>query len=58
MQDQYINHIMNETGVTVMLKGCGSGSFEPQGEGTIVCMRCLIFSSLLIFTVEKFDKIY
>lgn len=27
-----MNHIMNETGATVMLKGLGSGSFEPQGE--------------------------
>ncbi|KAI9154163.1 hypothetical protein LWI28_021880 [Acer negundo] len=31
--DQYINHIMNETGATVMLKGRGSGTFEGlQGE--------------------------
>ncbi|KAK2663277.1 hypothetical protein Ddye_001851 [Dipteronia dyeriana] len=31
--DQYIKHIMNETGATVMLKGRGSGTFEgPQSE--------------------------
>ncbi|XP_019455438.1 PREDICTED: protein RIK isoform X2 [Lupinus angustifolius] len=26
--DQYINHIMNETGSTVIVKGCGSGNNE------------------------------
>lgn len=34
MQDQYINHIMNETGVTVTLRGRGSGNDEcMSGEG-------------------------
>ncbi|CAK7355700.1 unnamed protein product [Dovyalis caffra] len=31
--DQYINHIMNETGATVILKGCGSGNSESQSVG-------------------------
>ncbi|XP_048231105.1 protein RIK isoform X1 [Ricinus communis] len=31
--DQYINHIMNETGATVVLKGHGSGNFEIPNSG-------------------------
>ncbi|OAY56909.1 protein RIK isoform X2 [Manihot esculenta] len=31
--DQYINHIMNETGATVILKGRGSGNFESPSSG-------------------------
>lgn len=33
MQDQYISHIMNETGVTVVLRGRGSGNCESQSTG-------------------------
>lgn len=36
MQDQYVNHIMNETGATVLLRGRGSENPESaQGEGSI-----------------------
>ena len=35
MQDQYINHIINETGVNVILRGRGSGNTENSHvEGT------------------------
>lgn len=30
MQDQYINHIMNETGATALLRGRGSGNPDPS----------------------------
>lgn len=37
LQDQYINHIMNETGATVLLRGRGSVTSESlHGEGSIV----------------------
>lgn len=32
MQDQYISHIMNETGATVSLRGCGAGTSESASE--------------------------
>lgn len=41
MQDQYIYHIMNETGVTVSLRGLGSGSTEGACEGTSKDRRLL-----------------
>lgn len=34
VQDQYLNHIMAETGVTVSLRGLGSESTEGACEGT------------------------
>lgn len=33
MQDQYINHIINETGANVVLRGRGSGYVDNDNEG-------------------------
>lgn len=44
LQDQYINHIMNETGATVSLRGRGSGNSEsPNGEGANFIACYVIF---------------
>lgn len=52
MQDQYVNHIMNETGVTVLLKGRGSGNTESShGEGTALLYKNDLIKSR--FAMEK-----
>ncbi|XP_051120057.1 protein RIK isoform X2 [Andrographis paniculata] len=44
--DQYVNHIMNETGVTVLLRGRGSGYFENgQTEETQQPLHLLLSSN-------------
>ncbi|CAN8265889.1 unnamed protein product [Cochlearia groenlandica] len=44
--DQYINHIMNETGATVVLRGRGSGSLEDQhGEEAHLPLHVLLSSN-------------
>lgn len=61
MQDQYINHIMNETGATVILRRRGSGNNEgSDGEGTfcssVICtFDGHIISTLLIFYIYGFQ---
>lgn len=50
MQDQYVNHIMNETGVTVLLKGHGSGNTESShGEGTTLLYECNLIGSRFLW---------
>lgn len=42
MQDQYVNHIMSETGATVLLRGRRSGNSENAlGEGRL--LSCITF---------------
>jgi hypothetical protein len=33
LQDQFINHIINETGASVVLRGCDSGNSSSHAEG-------------------------
>ena len=43
LQDQYINHIINETGATVVLRGRGSGHLgSTQGEGGVFLPAVLL----------------
>lgn len=50
MQDQYVNHIMNETGATVLLRGRGSANPESAlGEGSSSTPMILKNLSLLYF---------
>lgn len=51
MQDQYINHIMNETGVTVVLRGKDSGNLgncHAEGWWFVVASGNLYLASLYL----------
>ncbi|RRT76331.1 hypothetical protein BHE74_00007575 [Ensete ventricosum] len=45
MQDLYINHIMNETGATVVLRGRGSEHLDSSHEGLVPYYIFSLFSS-------------
>lgn len=54
MQDQYVNHIMNETGSTVLLKGRGSGNIQTSNpEGSIYIISLMSFH--IYFLTYKFS---
>lgn len=55
MQDQYINHIMNETGATVILKGRGSGNFESPSSGGTFWLHA-IFLQVFDFYYFLYDS--
>lgn len=56
LQDQYINHIMNETGATIVLHGRGSGHLGViQDEGVLFGIASFVLSNL--YCLEAFPSL-